>query len=60
MKSTYTSPPGRDGKTPRPEVDQLEQWVAEQLALAPALSPAQLSRLQTLLAATPVVRAKSA
>lgn len=60
MKSTYTSPCGRDGKAPRPEVEQLEQWVAEQLALAPALSPAQLGRLQTLLAATPVVHAKSA
>ena len=43
------------GGQPLPEVDQIEQWVAEQLDRAPALSPEQLGRLRQLLAATPSV-----
>jgi hypothetical protein len=43
------------GGDPRPEVDQIEQWVAEQLERAPALSPEQLGRLRLFLAATPSV-----
>lgn len=39
--------------------DQLEQWLARQLALAPPLNPDQLRRLQLLLAVPPTVTASS-
>jgi hypothetical protein len=60
MRSIGAAPAGGDDRGPWSEVDQIEQWVAEQLALAPELSPAQLGRLQVLLATAPVVAAKSA
>ena len=60
MRTIGTSPSGRGGREPRSEADQLEQWVADQLVVAPALSAAQLGRLQVLLAVPCVVDAKSA
>lgn len=65
MRSLNTGPVEGDGPAPQSEPTHLEptnveQWVAAQLAVAPALTPGQLDRLQTLLAPVPLVAAQSA
>ncbi len=60
MRTIGTTPTGHSGSEPDSEADPIEQWVAEQLAVAPALSSAQLGHLQVLLAVPCVVEAKSA
>ena len=60
MRTIGTAPSGQSGSEHQSEADPIEQWVAEQLAVAPALSAAQLGRLQALLAVPCVVEAKSA
>jgi hypothetical protein len=65
MRSLNTGPVEGDGPAPQSEPTNveptnLEQWVAAQLALAPALTAGQLDLLQTLLAPVPPVAAQSA
>jgi hypothetical protein len=60
MTAIHAGPAGSEGKNPQSEGVGIEQWVAEQLALAPTLTPGQLDRLQTMLAPAPMVTAKSA
>ena len=60
MRTIGTAPSGHGGKERQSKTDPIEQWVAEQLAVAPDLSAAQLGHLQALLAVPCVVEAKSA
>lgn len=59
VRPVRTAPPRGEGSATRSEVDPVERWVANQLTLAPKLAPAQLTRLQVLLAPAPVVAARS-
>ena len=57
MRAVSTAVPQGDGSARGPEWDHIEQWVAEQLAMAPELSSEQLGRLQALFATAPAVTA---